>query len=598
MHRTQLTSSEHRGLGGVSLLWASTTAFIVTIQFAAACNRTCPSGLVRHGDFCGAETDAGDASDSKAESGGPESQGTAGVRTAMHSSAAVGMSGTDAERQSGGAKSMDPSGSGGSSGAPHQSSADSTNRIAVAAGRGGDGGAGGSGQPMDAGPAGGMATAICGNGILESSEKCDGNCPSAETCKSSESCLVARLKGDPTKCDATCEMNAIENCVSGDNCCPAGCTYASDTDCSKSCGDGVVESPETCEPSNATKPCPISCDDGDVCTMDILTGSAAQCTAKCSSIPITSPTHGDGCCPPAANAATDSDCKTRCGDGVLTGEETCDNGAGTAKACPTSCDDGDPCTMDVQTGSPTQCNMTCTHPKITGPAEGDGCCPASANAANDSDCKTRCGDGVVSSGETCDDGPGSTKPCPGSCEDRNPCTSDRLVGSASTCDSKCEHPVAAGATCDIGKACTSSGNCETACGNGAVDRSTGEECDRSGGSNKWECTASCKSSGLSKTTAYVQRCDSDSTCAPQEHCAVSLVYTALIGLSAKICIPRCSSGRCALPDGFKSWTADGTSCNEQGECLVACRVDSDCPDQLKCEPNSGDPGAGHLCVPI
>jgi cysteine-rich repeat protein len=50
------------------------------------------------------------------------------------------------------------------------------------------------------------------------------------------------------------------------------------------------------------------------------------------------PMAGDGCCPPGATPATDSDCTGRCGDGTLTPPEACDDGNTTpGDGCSATC---------------------------------------------------------------------------------------------------------------------------------------------------------------------------------------------------------------------------------------------------------------------
>jgi hypothetical protein len=71
------------------------------------------------------------------------------------------------------------------------------------------------------------------------------------------------------------------------------------------CGDGVVESPETCD---LPATCPVGCDDADVCTTDTLVGMAATCDAACVFDPITACQDGDGCCPTGCDAMDDDDC--------------------------------------------------------------------------------------------------------------------------------------------------------------------------------------------------------------------------------------------------------------------------------------------------
>jgi cysteine-rich repeat protein len=114
--------------------------------------------------------------------------------------------------------------------------------------------------------------------------------------------------------------------------------------------------------------------------------------------------------------------ETACGDGVVQGEE--------------ECDDADP-------------------------IDGDGC---------DSNCTfTACGNGIATAGETCDDGntdagdccsPTCTLDAPGTAchDDSNECTIDECDGLGA-----CLHvAVAAGADCDDGSACTSDDQCNGA----------------------------------------------------------------------------------------------------------------------------------------
>jgi len=71
------------------------------------------------------------------------------------------------------------------------------------------------------------------------------------------------------------------------------------------CGNGVVESGETCDPPSS---CSTSCNDGNACTTDQITGSIAKCDVSCTHTAITSCTSGDGCCPAGCNSDNDGDC--------------------------------------------------------------------------------------------------------------------------------------------------------------------------------------------------------------------------------------------------------------------------------------------------
>jgi hypothetical protein len=98
---------------------------------------------------------------------------------------------------------------------------------------------------------------------------------------------------------------AVVDCVAGDGCCPATCTNATDADCSASCGDGTIDPNETCDPPDS---CPTACGDGDVCTKDVVAGSAANCNVACANTPITMCAGGDGCCPSGCDNNGDPDC--------------------------------------------------------------------------------------------------------------------------------------------------------------------------------------------------------------------------------------------------------------------------------------------------
>jgi hypothetical protein len=71
------------------------------------------------------------------------------------------------------------------------------------------------------------------------------------------------------------------------------------------CGNNTIDTGETCDPPLS---CPTDCDDRNPCTIDQLTGSAANCDAACSYAAITQCRDDDGCCPAGCDPAVDSDC--------------------------------------------------------------------------------------------------------------------------------------------------------------------------------------------------------------------------------------------------------------------------------------------------
>jgi hypothetical protein len=238
------------------------------------------------------------------------------------------------------------------------------------------------------GSAGDGRPAACGNGVIDPGETCDGNCPTA--CDDGNACTVDTMTGSAANCNVVCSHQPITQCHAGDGCCPAGCSHDYDADCSATCGNGTVEPGETCDGD-----CPTSCDDGNACTIDLITGSAANCNVACSHQAISQCLSYDGCCPAGCTWMDDADCSATCGNGTVELGETCDGD------CPTSCDDGNACTVDTMTGSAANCSAACSHQAITACHGGDGCCPLGCTPASDSDCGGSCAAAAVA---TCPNG--------------------------------------------------------------------------------------------------------------------------------------------------------------------------------------------------
>ena len=220
-----------------------------------------------------------------------------------------------------------------------------------AAGRGPSPDAGYAGGPLS--PDWGMATGnagaagsrpnLCGNARLDGDESCDtaikaglpGACPSA--CSTKDACVRARLEG--SACQARCVFSA-PSCADADGCCPSDCSAAEDSDCSASCGDGIVQTAqgETCEikPGVATElacPSDASCRSEDACMRAVLKGSRSNCDLRCEQQPVTHAQSDDGCCPPGGNANVDSDCQPKCGNAVREAAEQCDGGSDCGSDC-------------------------------------------------------------------------------------------------------------------------------------------------------------------------------------------------------------------------------------------------------------------------
>ncbi len=196
-----------------------------------------------------------------------------------------------------------------------------------------------------------------------------------------------------------------------------------------------------------------------------------------------------------ADSYCDSMCHFTCGNGVVDSDqgETCDTSIASGPgSCPTACDDGDACTTDVLEGS--GCTAQCVYSPITSAIDGDGCCPAGANANTDNDCTAMCGNGVLEAGELCDPGiVAGAGACPESCDDDQSCTTDTLV-SGGTCQAMCTFtaitmPINNDGCCPAGANPGDDNDCSAACGNGFVD--VGETCDTAIASGAGKCPTAC-----------------------------------------------------------------------------------------------------------
>lgn len=98
---------------------------------------------------------------------------------------------------------------------------------------------------------------VCGNGVREDGERCDGDCPSA--CSDSQACTADALVG--TGCNRRCTFTEITQPASDDGCCPPGAHANDDADCPAVCGNREVELGELCDDGNTASNdgCSASC---------------------------------------------------------------------------------------------------------------------------------------------------------------------------------------------------------------------------------------------------------------------------------------------------------------------------------------------------
>jgi hypothetical protein len=316
----------------------------------------------------------------------------------------------------------------------------------------------------------------CGNGIVEGTEICDGNCP---TSCPALGCQLRVLQGSAQTCDVTCINGGQQTaCINNDSCCPAGCNSLNDNDCKPACGNGVVESGETCDPVSNCTALQTACinDANNVVT---ASGSAGACTFVCNRSQRTCG-PADTYCPTnvACGPTTDADCPG-CGNGRVESGlgETCDP----PSACTTQ---QTACVSDANnvrtsSGSTANCTYKCTTvARACGPA--DGFCPTGCGPTMDVDCPG-CGNGRIEGGETCDVGPATPTCASINCNDGNACTTDTRNGSDAACNVTCSHTnittcsMTGDGCCPGGCNATNDADCGAVCGNGV--REGAETCE-------------------------------------------------------------------------------------------------------------------------
>jgi hypothetical protein len=500
-------------------------------------------------------------------------------------------------------------------------------------------------------------SADCNNGTVDPGETCDtaitagspGACPASPTdCATGDPCSKDQLISAGT-CSAICVHLPVTmtSKTVPDGCCPPGANFATDADCQPVCGNGVLESGENCEVSIsplALGGCPASCDDNMIMTTDFLVGSG--CQATCQHTP-TNPISGDGVCLPGFDHATDSDCPSRCGNGVLEPGEVCEGTTGPT-ACPTKCAaPPSACLLVTLVGDASDCSAHCvTTPVPYGAcsAQSDGCCPAGCDGSNDPDCPPTppCGDGALEPtlGELCDTGiaPGKKKACPTSCpDDGDPCTQEILL-SAGTCAARCvvvpiTVPKAGDGCCPYGANFDVDPDCQPKCGNGVVERpaescdyavpgSCPDTCPPAGSCTvvtqvgmSGDCSASCVTQTIVGCLGGDGCCPPDCTALTDSDCPVVCGDGAVEGSEA--CDRAITAG---LPGACPRSCDDGDACTvdvtdgDPQSCTRSCRHvtvtacrdgDGCCPagcgpaDDNDCNPTCGDGrvGTGETCDP-
>ncbi len=277
---------------------------------------------------------------------------------------------------------------------------------------------------------------VCGNGVVEraAGETCDppSACTTQMTACVSDANFVRTSSGSVSACTYVCTATP-RACGPADTFCPTGCGPTMDVDC-PGCGNGRVETGETCDPPSACMTQMTACV-SDANNVRTSSGSVSACTYVCTTRPRTCG-PSDTFCPTGCGPTMDVDCPG-CGNGRIEAGESCDVAPAGVVCSGITCNDSNACTTDTRTGADATCNVGCTHTAITACTSGDGCCPGAGQGAcnrnNDTDCAAVCGNGAVEMGETCDTAIANS--CPTSCA-QLACVLPALVNRG-TCTAAC-----------------------------------------------------------------------------------------------------------------------------------------------------------------
>ena len=308
------------------------------------------------------------------------------------------------------------------------------------------------------------------------------------------------------------------------------------TDCSATCGNGVLEPGEVCDDGGT------AIGDGCGATCFLEAGESCLADPQCQS---------DSC-------SGTNVCNSVCGDGFKEGLEVCDDG---------DTDGGDGCAADcsyvddVANGGSCGVNAAC----VSGFCD-SGTCACDGNA----DC---------AGGEVCD-----TSEAPNACETANTCGNGTVEGSEVCDDGDTDggDGCSSGCLVENGGACTGNGDCVNTCigstCSGAV--ANGETCDTG---DDDDCTSSiCESTTCEPCEDDQSNPTTDNGCSG----GTSFCLTSG-GAGAFECVECLSTSDCGI----------NNFCNASSACVGGCVDDGDCGGAIPaCDLSDGSSGTCEVCV--
>ena len=424
----------------------------------------------------------------------------------------------------------------------------------------------------------GCTSDVCkpGQGCVNTAVTDGTSCTDGSYCTGADTCKNGKCQGFVVQCD--------DGSLCTDDSCDAvvGCVHTAN---SAACSDNnLCTASDTCKDGKCVGGPLVTCDDGNVCTIESCTAQAGcKFTAKpnltCSDgnkCTLTDMCSAGGSCTGTAiamcddaNPCTTDSCQPavgcvyannalKCNDGdVCTIGDYCKNG-GCVLDEELVCKDGNPC--QSQGCDPV---AGCYHTAIKGP-----CSDGNACTINDACDGSKCS-GVVNF-----------------CDDKNPCTGDACDPATGNCLNKALD----GLKCDDGNGCTTADACSAT---GAC-QGVGKSCD----DNNKCTTDSCANNVCSAKPAVCedgQVCTIDA-CVALFGCVFSAVATPI----------NCNDGdMCTLGDACQGKVCLGSpvNCDDKNPCTVdACVAIKGCvnsPNTAPCDDGNkctqGDKCANSLC---